>query len=279
MANTDLFVVGRLQAGTALLRFVADSLGISGKKAKQVLDARDVFVNDRRVWIARHRLSAGDRVSVLRQAHRPGRKRKSIPVLYEDDDYLIVNKPPGMLSNGPASVEATVGMALDAPGLRAVHRLDRDTSGCLLLARGSPQFGRMVPLFRQGKVVKGYRVIARGRVDPAVKTIDSKLEDRRAVTRLKVLDANAEASHLLVTIDTGRTHQIRKHLASIRHAVIGDRRYGTRTPATRRAAGAGRQMLHAARLQFVHPVTGRLVRVFAPLPRDFRSCLKALHLT
>jgi 23S rRNA-/tRNA-specific pseudouridylate synthase len=98
------------------------------------------------------------------------------------------------------------------------------------------------------------------------------------VTRIRAVSATSEATHLIVEIETGVTHQIRRHVASIGHPVLGDRQYGTRVPVTDGALDAPRQMLHAAALEFIHPFEGTRVRQEAPLPGDFRACLRRLGL-
>ena len=129
------------------------------------------------------------------------------------------------------------------------------------------------------KVTKSYHAIAAGRIDRKTRRLDAPIDGHRAVTHVHCLDSNRGASHLLVRIETGRTHQIRKHLASTGHPVLGDRHYLPKTPQTPKSVRIGRQMLHASQLAFENPVTGRKVVVKAPLPHDFRACLKKYGLT
>jgi 23S rRNA pseudouridine1911/1915/1917 synthase len=270
--------VGRSEAPVLLVRFLAARLGLSGKKAKALLDGRHVFVNRRRVWMAHHELQTGDRVEVPRAAPRKPVDLRT-RTLFEDDHYVVINKPAGTLANGEGSIEELLRTRLRCPALAAAHRLDRDTSGCLLLAKTPGSLEGAVRLFRERRVRKRYHAIVHGALEGKEQTIKTPLNGQEAVTRIRLLDARKAASHLQVAIDTGRTHQIRKHLASIRHPVIGDRYYGIRLPATRQSITVGRQMLHASSLDFEHPVTGRRVRAKAPLPRDFRQCLRSFRLT
>ncbi len=266
------------EGGMALIEFLARKLGSSKNRAKDLLNARNVFVNRRRVWMARHELNAGDVVQITEAVP----ERKAPPrfdVLYEDDDYLVVNKRSGMLSNDFDSVESWLREQLGIPELAAAHRLDRDTSGCLLLAKNAKAFKAVVELFRAQEVKKVYHVVAAGRVEPREQEITIPINGEKAVTKIRTLDSNSRATHLQARIDTGRTHQIRKHLSAIRHPVIGDRFYGTRLPVTDESLKIGRQMLHASTLEFVHPATRRRVYAKAPLPRDFRNCLKMYGLT
>jgi 23S rRNA pseudouridine1911/1915/1917 synthase len=269
-------VVPRHDSHVSLLDFLSRSLKLSRRKAKALLDARNVFVNRRRVWMARHPLRPDDVVEcVTSEAPRPASR---VTVLWEDDDYLVVNKPPGILSNGDDSIEDTLRTQLAMPSLRAVHRLDRDTSGCLLLAKTGDAMERMLPLFRAGEVRKTYHALAAGRLDPPAQTVTRPIDGQRAVTHLRTLDSSGEASHLLVAIETGRTHQIRKHLASLGTPLLGDRSYATASEVSARGLRVPRQMLHASDIAFRNPRTRQSVRVQAPLPPDFCRCLAGFRL-
>jgi 23S rRNA pseudouridine1911/1915/1917 synthase len=229
--------------------------------------------------MARHALKPGDTVEVTGGAGSRRRSGDKIDVLHEDPDFLVVDKPAGMLSNGPNSVEERVRNERGEGSLAVAHRLDRDTTGCLLVARNPAAFEDAVRLFRERRVRKTYHAIAAGRVVPPVREISEPVRGRPATTRVRTLDANSSATHLTVRMRTGRTHQIRKHLASIRNPVIGDRHYGTGGRMSPKQMAVGRQMLHASALEFEHPRTGKRIRVKAPLSRDFRRCLKAFRLT
>lgn len=279
--KTAQYIVRQDETTMSLLAFLADRLDISKKKAKHLLNARNVFVNRRRIWMARHPLKQHDKVEIvdiLEPADR-ARSRNRSTILFEDDDYLIINKRAGIVSNGPNSLEDRIKAQFDLPLLSVAHRLDKDTSGCLLFAKHKRSLESVLPLFRRHRVKKCYHVIASGRLRPSVQTITTPIEGRRVITHLKTLDSNKDASHLVVTIQTGRIHQIRKHLDSIRHPVLGDRHYETASRLPQKVLHIGRHMLHASKLEFDHPATERKVRVKAPLPRDFRSCLKRFRLT
>jgi 23S rRNA pseudouridine1911/1915/1917 synthase len=272
------FKVEPREDGTHLLSYLADHLRTSKKKAKDLLDDRCILVNRRRVWMAHHVLRTGHTITLVARPAE-GQPGKAVPLLYEDPYYLIVDKPSGRFSNEAQSVELDLREQLNEPGLLVAHRLDRDTTGCLLVARSKEAFDAMVELFRQKMVSKSYHAIVAGRMPSDPTTITKPIEGLPAITHCKTLDSRAEASHLLVKIDTGRTHQIRKHLADLGFPVIGDRHYATRRRSGQQAMQVGRQMLHASGLAFKHPMSGRTVRVRAPLPRDFRNCLKMFGLT
>ncbi len=268
--------VGRQEEGLTLLDIVSRTLKLSRKKAKLVIDERRVFVNRKRTWMARHRLSPGDTVEIVSP---PRKQSTSAPrILYEDQQYLVVNKPSGMLSNGRNSVENTVRSRPGFENAMAVHRLDRETTGCLLMARSSKAFEKAVSLFKNHAVKKMYHAVVDGRLHLPEKTIREEIDGHTAVTGIKVLDSTKPASHLLARLTTGRTHQIRKHLALMRHPVIGDTRYSRRKQTDDRVLQAPRQMLHASKIEFVHPFTNKRVRVEAPLPKDFKACLRSFGL-
>lgn len=279
MPDSEILSVAPAENGMPLIDFLAARLALSKNNAKGLLDAHAVFVNDRRVWMAKHALRPGDRVEVHFPHQQPERARTAPAVLYQDDDYVVAGKPAGVLSNGPDSLESELRAALRVPALEAVHRLDRDTSGCLLFAKNPAARDAAVRLFRDGRITKLYHALVLGRVSQNVREIKAPVDGQPALTRVMVLSSNPVASHVKLRLETGRTHQIRKHMAAIRHPVLGDRSYATRAQPHPLLRGIPRQMLHAAGLTFRHPRTGEVVRVQSPLPRDFRACRRKLGLT
>jgi len=278
MAIRNLQPVVKAESGSALVSFLAARLGLTKRQAKDLLNSRSVLVNRRRVWMARHRLSRGDIVSI-QEASAPSSGADDSEIIYEDDDLLIVNKRPGRLSNGYNSLESSLRKTTGNMNLKAVHRLDRDTSGCLILAKNQETEEAMIALFRRKAVRKTYHVIALGRVEPREITLRIPVDGEEACTHIRTLDANRRATHLLATPETGRTHQIRRHLQQLGHPVAGDRQYGTARRITGPETAVRRQMLHASTVEFAHPRTGRRVFARAPLPRDFRTALVAFGLT
>jgi 23S rRNA pseudouridine1911/1915/1917 synthase len=273
------YLVDPAEQGLELIAFLADKLSLSRRRAKDLLDRRNVYINDRRVWMARHVLKARDAVTVfVEDENRETRPPAPPTILHEGAGYLVADKPPGLLSNGPDSAESLLRAITGNAGLRAVHRLDRDTSGCLLFAADDARFDRMVEQFRAGRIGKLYHALVAGRIE-ADTSIEKPLEGLKAVTRLHVLDGNRLATHVTAKIETGRTHQIRKHLSMIRHPVLGDREYGNSGPVEAVYQGIPRQMLHASSLEYPDPETDRTVRVEAPLPWDFKSAMKRMGLT
>lgn len=271
------FRVRQQDTGAPLWGFLARQLGLSGRKAKNLLDQRCVFVNGSRIWMARHELDPGDQVEVLMPGNAE-REAATLPVLYRDDDLAVINKPAGLLTNDARSAETRLRIQMNCPALRAVHRLDRDTTGCLLFAMHPEAWTKLAALFAERKIKKQYHAIAGGRIVEPRRRVDSPIDGQPAVTRIAVVDAVREATHLTADIETGRTHQIRKHLASIGHPVLGDRQYATGRELSSRERNISRHMLHAHRIEFDHPLADRKIVCVAPLPPDFVECLRIYRL-
>jgi len=262
-----------------LQNFLAQRLNLSRNKAKGLLDERLVFVNGRRIWMTHHEVHKGDKIEVMVPS-KPAAAQKAKPpaILYQDTEYIIVNKPTGRLSNGPDSLESDLQTLLKMPRLQAVHRLDRDTSGCILIAKSKEAFDKAVDLFKKQEISKIYHLLAMGEIKERERRIDYPLENEPAVTKLYRVSSNPLASHLKASLETGRTHQIRKHLAYIGHPVLGDKTYAVRGAIPEELRMIDRQMLHAMSLRFNSPFNGRTIRVEAPLPRDFTLWMKRLGL-
>lgn len=270
------FTIKHRQAGLRLFEVIAAELGISKKKAQAALDARQVLVNGRRIWMKNHTVREDDRIEVMAQEQPPEHPGR-IRILWQDQDFLVVNKPAFLLTNGSEeSVEALLQQQEKNRSLCAVHRLDRETSGCVLFARSAEAKKAAIPLFKGRDIMKIYRAVTIGQFPRNRNEIRTDIDGYIATTLVKTLDSNRQASYLELRIETGRTHQIRRHLADKRYPVMGDKKY----------AGAGsewslaqpRQMLHAYRLIFPRPGTGEVIRVTAPLPGDFKRCLSQLKL-
>ncbi|MHC1728997.1 MAG: RluA family pseudouridine synthase [Syntrophobacteraceae bacterium] len=235
-----------------------------------------------------------------------------LDLLLEDEDLLIVNKPPGLVVHpGAGHEEGTLvhgllahspRLALQGSPLRPgiVHRLDKDTSGALVIARSERAYLHLVRQFKEKGVKKEYLALVYGslpaREGEIVTLLGRHPTDRKkiavlqgkgrdALSRWRVEKAWGEATLLRVVIETGRTHQIRVHLSHIGHPVVGDETYGggkrrakniKSAPVRDLLLGADRQMLHAKHLEFTHPATGGIISVTAPLPEDFRRLIEGL---
>lgn len=272
----QFFTVKYKQEGLRLFEVIATELGISKKKAQAALDARQVLVNGKRIWMKNHIVKEDDRIEVLAGEAAPVIPKK-ISILWQDKDFMIINKPAFLLTNASEkSVEALLRKQEKNKTIYAVHRLDKETSGCVLFAKSAAAKTAAIPMFKERAIMKIYRAVTIGQFPRKWNEIRTDIEGYMSTTRVKSLDSNKQASYLELRIETGRTHQIRRHLADKRHPVLGDKKY----------AGAGneislaqpRQMLHAYRLVFPHPKTEEMIRVTAPLPGDFKKCLAQLKL-
>jgi 23S rRNA pseudouridine1911/1915/1917 synthase len=272
------YKVRRADDQIQLIDFVAVRLSISKRAAKAILDQRNIAVNGQRVWMARHTLEPGDEVKVLVPPDK-SKQHKKIEILYRDNDYVIVNKPSGLLAIGKGSLEFILQKQLKKPLLQAVHRLDRDTSGALIYTFSQEAMDRMIECFRAKEITKVYHAIVHDRMERGTQRITKPLGGQSAVSNVRVLDTGRNASHVSVNIETGRTHQIRIHLASVRHPVLGDRKYAGGVRLENSLAEVPRQMLHAYELRFTHPVTEERIQAQAPLPLDFKECLRTFKLT
>ena len=155
-----------------------------------------------------------------------------------------------------------------------MHRLDRDTTGCLLFAKNRRALEAAIEVFKTHNVKKTYNAVVAGRFKFARQTIDSPIDSQNAVTRVAREAVGDDASFLRVRIDTGRTNQIRRHLASIRFPIVGDRVFGLKSARDPKLMRVPRQMLHASSLELPHPLKPKeTIKAHSPLPADFRSAL------
>ncbi|MBL7016208.1 MAG: RluA family pseudouridine synthase [Kiritimatiellales bacterium] len=273
----ETFQVKPHEQGNTLLDVLADRLRCSKKQAKTLLDGKQVMVNSQRIWMAKHKLSTRDQIEVIHSEATSGNKTE---VLKKAGDILVINKPAGLVTNGSAkSLEVRLQRELNNPELCAVHRLDRETSGCVIFAKNAEAKASLIPIFKDQQVVKIYRAIVNGRVSDQLQTITRDIDGQSATTLVNVLDRTRDASYLELRIKTGRTHQIRKHLAAVRHPVLGDKGYAGSKGISEILRTLPRQMLHAYKL--ILPLPGqpdKPLRVTAPVPADFKETLKALKL-
>jgi 23S rRNA pseudouridine1911/1915/1917 synthase len=270
----------------------------SRTRAQRLIEAGSATVDGRRRpkgW----RLSPGERIvaEIEEEPHAPG-PEAPYKVVFEDDQLMVVDKPAGVVTHpapghrGPTLAEALAargaagGPAPDRPGI--VHRLDRDTSGLVIVARSERAHRVLQRMIRERQVRREYLALVWGHPDADSGTIDAPLgrdrarrtlvstrtdRPRPAVTHFRVLERLPRTSLLRVRLETGRTHQIRAHLAAIGHPVCGDRAYGGGDCGRR--LGLERQFLHSAALMFRHPFSGEWVHCESKPPVDLRRALDA----
>ena len=302
------------EEGTRLDRFlVTHGPEVSRTRWKAAIRSGGVRVDGEIVTKPGGPLAPGQSVSVapgaLEVATRPSRGPGVLEVVYEDDDIVVIDKPPGMVAHPTGAVRGGTVSELaverygplpthqgpDRPGV--IHRLDGSTSGLMVLARTDPAFKHVMNQFRQRTVDKTYLAIVYGdpRFDtgyveapimrsvanPSRMDVAPEGQGREAVTYYEVRERFGDFALVACKPKTGRTHQIRVHMTSIGHPLLGDPVYKRRGgPSARLPASAPvleRQALHAARIAFQHPVTREAVRFEAPLPADFAEVLEWLR--
>jgi 23S rRNA pseudouridine1911/1915/1917 synthase len=287
-------------SGTRLDRFLAELPEVGSRAVAERLVRDGGVLVDGRARSKSHRLDGGEELEFEPPATRPSGlepEEMDLAIPYEDEHLLVVDKPAGLvvhpaaghhtgtLVHGLLAYDVEGGEESERPGI--VHRLDRDTSGLLVVARSPEAHRRLEEIVRRRLLTREYVALVVGRPRSWRGTIDAPIgRDRRdplrhsldtdspraAVTHFEVAELIGDHALLRVTLETGRTHQIRVHLAAIDLPVAGDPTYG-------RAGDLGleRQFLHAARLAFEHPFTGEPVDVTSPLPPDLDESLATLR--
>jgi 23S rRNA pseudouridine1911/1915/1917 synthase len=336
MAELRTIEVTAEAKGQRLDLFLAAQLeGVSRSRVQLLIDQGDVLVDGVREK-ASLKLRGGERIDITGEPHpaplRATPEEIPLDVIYEDEDLAVINKPAGMMvhagsgQNDEARNRGTLVnallyrfKALSATGgdLRPgiVHRLDKETSGLIVVAKNDRAHAALAELFSSRQIKKTYIALVQGAVERARGTINANVgrdpQRRTRMTTKPLGDARAAVSHyevvrrlvnrfgkftlVRVRIETGRTHQIRVHMASIGHPVVGDTLYGgsghltdqvasqaATSKAARRKAEPerlrlGRNFLHAAQLEFPHPHTGKLLQLEAPLPAELEEFVRRLE--
>jgi 23S rRNA pseudouridine1911/1915/1917 synthase len=252
------------------------------------------------------RVSAGETLDVDlpspdTELSRPPEVVEGLTVLYEDDDLVVVDKPVGVAAHpSPGWEGPTVIGGLAAAGHRVstsgaeerqgvVHRLDVGTSGVMVVAKSERAYTVLKDAFRERTVDKRYHALVQGHPDPMTGTVDAPIDrhptsaykfavvagGRDSVTHYETIEAFRHATLLDVRLETGRTHQIRVHMAALKHPCVGDVTYGA-DPTLSKKLGLERQWLHAVRLGFAHPDDGRWVEFTSPYADDLQRALDAI---
>ena len=270
------FTVNNNQDGKRLFIVISEYFSISKKQSQKVIDEKLVLINEKRIWMKNHIVKINDRIEILSFSSFKNQS-KQIKIIWKDKYYIIVNKPPGLISNAHKnSLENILRLQEKNSDIFAVHRLDKETSGCIIFSTSQEAKQKAIPVFKENKIIKIYRGITIGKFPKIKKEIKNDIDGFIAKTKIKVLDSSKNNSFLEMQIETGRTHQIRKHLAANRHPILGDKKYaGNKNEFSLRQP---RQMLHAYKLIFNHPYTNETVNIRANLPDDFKRCLNQLKL-
>ena len=285
--------------------------GVPKSHIYRIVRAGEVRINKKRVTVDT-RLALGDelRVPPIRVATQPKPARvkpiddQDLPILYEDEHLIVVDKPAGLAAHGGSGVsfgliERVRASRPNQPYLELAHRLDRETSGVMILAKTRKALVRLHEMMRDGEVHKSYRTLVLGdwvndrqhvKV-PLFKYVTSSGERRVRVDEEKGLPSHTicqlierfgDVSYLSVDLKTGRTHQIRVHAQYCGHPLVGDEKYGNFEMNKAIAKGClgipfKRMFLHAAHLSFKHPVTGAPMEISAPLPRECDELITTLR--
>ena len=296
------YIVKNESQGKRLDRYVTEqNTEITRTAVQRLIDEKNILVNGKEQK-ASYKVNENDVVEVeIPEPKKIEIKAEDIPieVIYEDSDIIVVNKPKGMVVHpGNGNVDGTLVNAIMAkcegslsgiggeirPGI--VHRIDKDTSGLLIVAKNDKAHVNLSEQIKEHKVKKTYIALVRGVVKENEATIDMPIgrsktdrkkmavckDGKNAVTHIKVLKRWEHYTLLQVNIETGRTHQIRVHLSYIGYPIIGDYTYSN----GKNEFGVVGQCLHAQKLEFKHPTTNKIMELEAPLPEYFQEIIQKL---
>jgi 23S rRNA pseudouridine955/2504/2580 synthase len=304
-ARVHILVLDDARSGQRVDNFLLRELkGVPRSHVYRLVRSGEVRVNSRRVDVT-YRLQPGDRIRIppVRMASsgapRPTVRPVEFPLVHEDDALLVIDKPAGVAVHGGSGISSGVIEQLraarpEARFLELVHRLDRDTSGLLMVAKKRSALLAMHRALREGGVDKRYLVLVKGRWTRASRDVTLPLRKyltaagerrvsvdpggRESRTRFELIERVGDYSLLAATIETGRTHQIRVQLAQLGFPVVGDEKYGDfDLNKVLAKQGTRRMFLHAERLAFAHPRTGDRLTLVAPLPPELRAILDRIR--
>ncbi|MDR0592860.1 MAG: RluA family pseudouridine synthase [Bifidobacteriaceae bacterium] len=275
--------------------------GLSRTRAAELAQAGRITIDGRRAAKSA-RLEEGQSLAVdLPEPPDEPEPVVQLPIVHQDADLIVIDKPVGVAAHaGPGWAGPTVLGSLLAAGVTLatggpnerrgiVQRLDVGTSGLMMVAKSERAYSKLKQMFRSREVAKTYHALVQGLPDPLAGTIDGPIGrlpgafkfavvagGKPSVTHYELIEAFAGAALLEVGLETGRTHQIRVHLAAVGHPLVGDPFYGG-DPKLAARLGLERQWLHAAKLEFDHPATGLPVRCESPRPSDLEAALGLLR--
>ncbi|MBI3591259.1 MAG: RluA family pseudouridine synthase [Candidatus Melainabacteria bacterium] len=289
-------------AGERLDRFICKSLGdLSRTLVQRLIDENLILVNEKSIK-AGYKIRANDKVSIsipdLKEAEIESEKIP-LDIVFEDKDLIVINKPQGMVTHPADNVHS--GTLVNAllyhcksslsgingvlrPGI--VHRLDKETSGLIIVCKNDKSHNEIAKQIEERKVKRHYLAIVHGKVQHDLGTVNKPigrnkihrhkmaivLGGRKAITHWKVLKKSEKFTLLECSLETGRTHQIRVHMASLRHPIIGDKTYGKKNDTVEK------MMLHAYKLIFIHPKTKKEIKLETEMPERFTQFLSRDHM-
>jgi len=289
--TTTQFTVEPADHGITLLAFLKKMCPevSSVKSLKRAIEGKECLINDRVEFFSSRKLARGDVVE-LRTLKASSHGTHEYEILHEDADLLIINKPYGMLSDA----EGVMQKIAYKGSLSLIHRIDKDTSGLLMLAKTPKMFSAMKDLFQKREVQKYYLALVDGSISKKSGIIDNFLgkkgayqgqtiygqvvekEGERALTIWRVLEKGLRCTLMLLEPKTGRTHQLRVHMKEMGHPILGDYQYSKVFACPIQPA---RHMLHAWGLHFIHPLTKEELLITAPLPDDFITLSEQLKIS
>ena len=304
MANRRLYPVPEGLVGDRVDSVVSRMTGLSRTVCARLVDAGEVLIDGAPVSKS-DRVAANQLLEVMIPepvSLEPKPTPANLPIVYEDDDIVVVNTPAGLAAHPSLNFEGPdVLGALMAQGVHLttlgpperkgiVHRLDVGTSGCMVVAKSEWAYSVLKQAFRDRTVKKIYHALVQGHPDPMAGTIDAPIgrdhrhqwkmgirsDGRRSVTHYETIEAMAGGSLMKVHLETGRTHQIRVHMSAIGHPCVGDEMYGA-DPTLSAKLGLDRQWLHALTLGFEHPGSREWVEFSSPYPPELDHALELMR--
>jgi 23S rRNA pseudouridine1911/1915/1917 synthase len=297
--NNIVFIVEVKDNGDRVDKFLASKINnISRSYLQKLIKDKRVLLNDKIVKNST-KISIGDELIVYippTEEYKLEPYDVELDIIYEDDAIIVINKAAGIVvhpahgNRNHTLVNALLAYTDELSGINGVkrpgivHRLDKDTSGAIVIAKKNDSYQELIKQFKERKIRKIYRAIVKGRVPYEKGKIDAPIgrslnnrkkmavtgkNSKRAISTFNVLDYLGNYTYIEVKLETGRTHQIRVHLSYMGFPILGDKKYSS----AKDNLGVKRQLLHAYELGLFHPVTGKWMEFIAPLPDDFKDAL------
>lgn len=267
-----------VQNDITLVEFIMQSSSISRSQAKRMIDMRTIFVNNRRVWIAGYELKTGDIVD-LPEDSALSKGHPHLPILYEHNDIIVVNKPAGIISDDAKNSVETILRTIYGESIQAIHRLDKETTGALLFARSPEIFEKYKAWWREGLTKKIYVALCLHTARFKDRTITMRVDNKPAKSIIHVKAVSENASFVEINAVTGRKHQLRIHCSSLGIPIAGDKFYTLETLTDTIVKLIPRQMLHCIELTVPRPDGNGDITFTAPIPSDFIKTARKLGIS